>query len=375
MIDHLDYCDNAIRNGLKIFPVQQNKSPQYGFMWQNDYTEEERRQLIRDAIWGIGLICGGNLLCFDFDADADLIFPRFLQRLWNERKNLAYKFWVEKSPHGYHMIFKVDGEAPGSTKLARRNGDPNRWDEKHQQFECADEPIVQIETKGNGGYFVTFPSPGYVWYSIPVYDGPNMSMKPIWELEPISKADIDWLFEMARSFNTYVPRAKKKATPELSPERKAQRDAQMRDERRKGSFTCNPMKYYGAEFTQEQYEQLLKDYKWQKGTPDDEGRIRYWRPGIACDPTNYSGNLAEVDGCWLLYIFTTNSELPADYGLAAWQFLMYQQGYTAADYPGDITPDEIHEWKEDWFEEQARQCKSQWGPLVENLANKKRIFG
>lgn len=373
----LEYCRQLIRQGFELLPIAgPAKNPANNFMWRAPHTPEERLKELEKEPWGVGIPCNSNLLCFDFDSDADEMFLKFLTRLWNERFDLAYRFWYEKTPHGYHMIFRVNGEAPGNTKLASRNGDPNRWSEKHGRKERADEVVVQIETRGDGGYFVTYPSPGYVWCSMPVQGGANMGMKPIWELEPITEADIDWLFEMARSFNTYEApvKVKKKATPELSPERKAELEAQRREERRRGRFICDPMMYYGAEFTQEQYEQLLKDYGWQKMYTDSERRIFYQRPGKGPHETDHSGNLADTNGCWLLYVFTTNSELPANCGLAAWQLLMYWQGCTSATCPGNITHEEIRKWKEGWFKEQALGLDKRWGALVENMEIRRRTF-
>ncbi len=364
-----DYCEDAIRNGLDLFPVQDDKRPYYGFKWADAYTTEQRLEFIQKDVWGTAIPCNEDLLCIDFDSDADALFPDFLLKIWNDRPALAYRFWAEKTPHGYHMIFQVRGKAPGNTKLAARSGDPQKWSEKHGRFERADEVIVQIETRGKGGYFVTFPSPGYEWVSIPVKGNPDMSATEIWNLEPISEDDIEWLFSAARAFSTYEgpKREKKRSVPEVSPERKAERNRKLARERKSGWTISDPIEYWGTGCSQERYEEILKDYDWQKGKTDENGRIWYWRPGLPQDPKNYSGNLYKKEDCWLLYIFTTNSELPADSGLAAWQFLMYQEGFTDAKYPELIQPDEIREWMNTWYNDMAERTEVFWKPTADHL--------
>jgi len=93
---------------------------------------------------GVGLVCGavsGGLEALDFDTRAAwLAFlidaPAFVDRIVDG--------YSESSPRGQHLLYRVEGGAPGNTKL-RTSADGR----------CS------IETRGAGGYILVAPTPGY----------------------------------------------------------------------------------------------------------------------------------------------------------------------------------------------------------------------
>lgn len=372
-----------IERGCRLIPVSANKRPAID-SWNNDFPKEKRHQWVdNDTYFGFGIACGKDYYAIDIDADCDTLLPGYLEKLCSVRQDLAENCYIETSPHGAHVIFRCEENTLVGTPLAKRNGDPNKWDEKHQRFEPENDEVLLAESRAKGQQVITWPTDGYVRIYPETPDGLRLSQRLMYDLQPISQGDIDVICKIAESFHTYQApaKAKRKATPELSPERKAELEVQRREEWRKGFFVCDPILYFGSEFTQEQYEELLKDSGWKYHHTDQEGRIFYQRPGKGPHETDHSGDLMQTvneDGslCWMFYVFTTNSNLPANHGLPAWKYLMYDRGYTTANDPKKIPSEDIRAWKEDWFEEQARArcCKSRWEALVENMENRRRIF-
>ncbi len=175
--------------GIKCLPVQQSKMPVGGLKtWKGGVTDAS---LYKDA-YGIGLICGsvsGNLECIDFDnhfGDVKQVISEFVNTPEVKALYEKYKFPIELTVSGgYHLVYRCDEGLTGNTKLARRP----KWNEKTNRF----EPDAIIETRGEGGYFIADPTPGYElirnsFEKIPVLTIPERSI----------------LFDVARSFNTWV---------------------------------------------------------------------------------------------------------------------------------------------------------------------------
>ena len=359
------YCENAINAGFLLHPVNRKKEPEV--MWKDTFTKEKRLEWIRDLyLWGVGIACMSDFVCFDFDSDGEVLVHQFIGRICQERPELVNSFFLEKSPNGYHIVFRTQDSRFHSDKLAWRNGDPTRPDPKHEgEFEK--EKTLLIETRAGIAYFVTYPSPGYIWLSYTLDDGTRIAVKPVYELPLVTESDLLWLCDVARGFDTYVPT--KKPGRVLMPEQRAERNARERVERRKGRFLCDPMDYYGEAFTREQWENLLKEEGWKGLREDGEGRIFYQRPGKRSNEDDHSANLKEVDGCWMLYVYSTNCGLPTEVGLPAWKFLCYLEGF-ASDDSGEVTGEEIRQWKHEWYQEQKDFYEDQWAPLAEYLENK-----
>lgn len=179
---------------IKCLPVQESKMPVKGLKtWKGGITDES---LYKDA-FGIGLICGeasGNLECMDFDnhfGDAKEVISEFVNTPEINRLYKKYNFPIESTMSGgYHLIYRCDETLTGNTKLARRP----KWNEKTNRF----EPDVIIETRGEGGYFIADPTPGY-----------KIVKNSIDKIPIITIPERSILFEIARTFNTWIDREKK----------------------------------------------------------------------------------------------------------------------------------------------------------------------
>jgi len=161
---------------LSCLPTQANKSPKQGCKWKDidipidEFTEE-----------GIGIKCGkasGGLECFDFDnhfGDAKKTLVNFVEANTLYEK---YEFPIQSTKSdGYHLLFRCL-KNEGNLKLAQRlkNGAPD----------------AIIETRGEGGYFVVAPSPGY-----------KIIRGDISKVPMITESERELLIETARSLNEY----------------------------------------------------------------------------------------------------------------------------------------------------------------------------
>lgn len=179
---------------LACLPVQKTKQPVSGLKtWKGGVTEEA---FYEDA-YGIGIICGevsGHLECLDFDnhgGDAKEVISEFINMPEIKPLYDKYKFPIESTMNGgYHLIYRCSEQLTGNTKLASRP----KWNEKTKRF----EPDAIIETRGEGGYFVCDPTPGY-----------KFQRNSIDKIPVISIPERSIIFEVARSFNTWVDRTVK----------------------------------------------------------------------------------------------------------------------------------------------------------------------
>jgi len=177
--------------GIKCLPVQQSKMPVEGLKtWKGGI---DNPQFYEDA-FGIGLICGsdsGNLECIDVDnhcGDAKDIISQYINTPEVNKLYKKYNFPIESTINGgYHIIYRCDEQLTGNTKLARRP----KWNEKTNRF----EPDAIIETRGEGGYFVADPTPGY-----------KVVKNDITKIPIITIPERSVLFEIARTFNTWIDR-------------------------------------------------------------------------------------------------------------------------------------------------------------------------
>jgi hypothetical protein len=168
--------------GLSVHPVNQDKTPRtnwkeyQGRKMTPDEADREFRNGARLAV-----VCGsisGNLEALDFDDPAT--FQPFLCLLADVAPDLAEKLTVKiKTPSGgYHVIYRSVAPVKGNQKLARLA-------EKNQDGEDC-----RIETRGEGGYILAAPSPGYEVISGSLTDCPTLT-----------PAEVDTLHQAARAFD------------------------------------------------------------------------------------------------------------------------------------------------------------------------------
>lgn len=175
---------NAFLNaGLSFIPVGNDKRP-----WLNSWTEYQFRRPEPDEIQdmnfrdapGVAIICGdvsGGIEVIDFDTKNDpmgTIWKEFgalakAMDLDNVLKNVVIQSTMSG---GYHILYKCP--KPGrSEKLALHD---------------SGKPI--IETRGNGGYVVVYPTERY-----------QLLRGDITKINPITQQDRDRLLEVCRQLN------------------------------------------------------------------------------------------------------------------------------------------------------------------------------
>ena len=164
--------------GLKVLPVKKDKSPLLPGRWNEGMNPDQ----FADA-YGIGVICGqisGGVECLDFDNhqnDAKERLTEFMNQC--ELSGLTV---IKTGGGGYHVLYRCE-QTEGNQKLARV---PIKENGKLR-------PDAVIETKGDNGYIVAAPTPGYK-----VLRG---SME---DIKQITSQQRENLLELARSFNKWV---------------------------------------------------------------------------------------------------------------------------------------------------------------------------
>lgn len=159
-------------------------------------------------------VASGNLECIDFDLKYDLtgnLYERFQSLLFDNAPFLYKKLVQLSTPSGgKHLIYRCSSVGR-NMKLARRgvtveeaqkavelnpripvDASPEERDEFLER--AKNQSRVLIETRGNGGYFLTFPSPGYT------FDDPERTFAT---LDPITDQEREILLSCCRSFDEY----------------------------------------------------------------------------------------------------------------------------------------------------------------------------
>lgn len=187
-----------LENGLSVFPTKKDKSPAVP-SWKKFQKSPMPVDKIKDYFNGHGqmaVITGNGLEMIDID-DRHL-FNDFQGYLLAE--GLQNKVLLEKSPNGYHVVYKFEGESKGNLKLAMG------WEEVDEagEYEWNDRTTLKardingkwivspclIETRGTGGYFLCAPSEGYH-----VIEGAWGSLKPL------TSKERDLILEIGRRFD------------------------------------------------------------------------------------------------------------------------------------------------------------------------------
>ncbi len=147
--------------GISVVPVATDGTKRPGIASWKQY-QETRPTTAELMTWfadaqGVGVICGkvsGNLEMLELEGRAvadkmhldlkEMANNAGLADVW-DRINNGY---VEMTPSGgIHWLYRIDGEVPGNTKLARRPGENGSID-------------VLAETRGEGGFVIVAPTNG-----------------------------------------------------------------------------------------------------------------------------------------------------------------------------------------------------------------------
>jgi hypothetical protein len=144
--------------GLCVLPAGTNKAPAVP-SWARYQKEtlhpDEIGDHFTDKTHGIGFVCGavsGGLEVADLDAKNDpagTLNARSEAAIKEAAPGLWERLVIEATPSGGRHLYFRSGATEGNLKLARRHGDGGRLD-------------VLAETRGEGGFIVAAPTPGYL---------------------------------------------------------------------------------------------------------------------------------------------------------------------------------------------------------------------
>jgi hypothetical protein len=170
--------------GLQCLPCSQDKLPAI----PKEGTWKRNFDLKEFTSKAIGIKCGScsdNLECLDLDNHDGKGQERLLSFI-PQIKDLydKYKFPIEQTQGGgYHILWKCD-YIEGNQKLAEvpKMNDQGKW---------VGDAI--FETRGEGGYFVAYPSPGY-----------KVIKNDIFTIPRITKEERSIIISISKSYNIYL---------------------------------------------------------------------------------------------------------------------------------------------------------------------------
>lgn len=188
--------------GISVIPTGENKLPL--IEWDTyRYNFMDPGEMFRfNKAYGIAAVCGkisGGLECIDIDLKYDITGKglEFYENVKN--KNVV----IQETPSGgLHVIYRCEEVGPNKKIAGRLATDQEK--EKGLKY------IYIIETRGEGGYFLIHPSPGY-----------SVIKGSLYKIPTISKEEREEILETAYSYNEivkeYIPPQKVSHGPGLSP--------------------------------------------------------------------------------------------------------------------------------------------------------------
>lgn len=222
----------------------------------------------------IAIICGkisGNLELIDVDMKADpdkQIWDEYVQIVEALQSDLLEKLVIETTVSGgYHIIYRCEIPVPGNQKLA-----------KNTTGECL------LETRGEGGYFVCAPSPGY-----------ELKQGSFTNIPVITKAEREILINAALSLNRHVPQTE----PEKQKETKAQFVGKEAVQHR-GISPFDDFNERGDALL------LLKNHGWTE-VFRREGAVYLRRPGKDRGISASFGHIRNAQNVPYFYVFSTST--------------------------------------------------------------------
>lgn len=267
-----DKAIEYLQAGLSVIPTKADKLPAIG-SWKEYQSQimdkaEADRHFAKSP--SLAIICGavsGNVEVIDVDVKHDTT-----GKLWDTLSELIKdvlpdtysRLVIAQTPSaGYHLYYKCEA-IDGNKKLAKNE---------------AKEVI--IETRGEAGYVLAYPSPGYAF----IQGDPT-------QIPTISKEERDTLLGIARSFNETEDAPAIPSTP------------------RQSTYTATGLSPW------EDYNQrgdvvgLLLTNRWTVYPKPDPQRIYLRRPGDT--PTKYSGNFHTTKRKFIVFSSSTDftSEQP-----------------------------------------------------------------
>jgi len=291
-------------NGICAVPVATDGSKRPALTNWKQYqdrlpTPEELLTWFSNAE-GVGVICGkvsGNLEMLELEGRAvadklhldlkEMAHNAGLSDVW-DRINNGY---VEVTPSGgLHWLYRIDGEVPGNTKLARRPGENGGVD-------------VLAETRGEGGFVIVAPTNGTCHPSGGAW---SMLVGNAKSIPTLTVAQRDQLHKLFVTFDA-IPK----------------NDAITEDIKTK-SEGLTPGDDYNAKVT---WEQILEPLGWSK-VYTTRDKVSAWRrpgknDGISAT-TNHAGNDK-------FFVFSTSTQFEAERSYSKFAI------FTLVEHGGDFT--------------------------------------
>lgn len=202
---------------LQFMPVRSNKLPIIKG-WQQSQVKHDLKNCE-----AVGLVCGllsGGLEVIDCDVKYDLtgrLFENYKRLIHEVDPNLLQKLVVQKTKsNGFHIIYRCS-KIEGNLKLANR---PTTDEEKNRTYEETykaelkkstddvkakeiaekakknDKVRVLLETRGEGGYIMCYPSAGY-----------ELIYGDYYGINEITTDERELLHGIARQFNQVIEEA------------------------------------------------------------------------------------------------------------------------------------------------------------------------
>jgi hypothetical protein len=256
--------------GISVVPVATDGTKRPGIASWKQY-QETRPTTAELMTWfadaqGVGVICGkvsGNLEMLELEGRAvadkmhldlkEMAGNAGLGEVW-DRINNGY---VEMTPSGgIHWLYRIDGEVPGNTKLARKPGENDRID-------------VLAETRGEGGFVIVAPTNGTCHPSGGAW---TMLVGSAKSIPTLTVAERQGLHQLFATFDC-VPKVEF-VTEELAPK----------------GVNLTPGDDYNSKVT---WEQVLEPLGWKKVYTNKAGVTSWRRPGKSegiSATTNHAGN-------------------------------------------------------------------------------------
>lgn len=271
--DQITIVEQYVNHDISVVPTGQDKLPVVATwgQWQKQPMEMSEVEGHFSKSHGVGVIGGAvsdGLEWIDFDAHGkaiDVIFNHFKEDVGVATILSRYDIYMERTPRGgYHMAYKFDcdGRRPGNMVMAR-------WEDK----------TSMIETRGEGGYCICYPTDKYE----PICGDLN-------DLPRITDVERDYLIETAKKFNEY----KKEA--QLTKDGKPQSE---------NFDNTDPVSWFNwnkADYAK----QLLIEEGWKKVKFNKEEKLEYWlRPEKEDDGKTHSATWGRNHNA--LYVFTSSA--------------------------------------------------------------------
>jgi hypothetical protein len=198
----LNQAKHLIENGFSVIPVNEKKQPMVAFK-RSGYTQNlpgNELDLLYTQSHGIAIIAGevsGNLICIDVDLKYDItgdLMSRLKIRLEEVIPDFFKRIVLQQTrTNGFHLIFRVEHgtKVGGNKKLAMRSTNEAELEEDRKNNpKLKKSERVLIETRGEGGYFLIAPTPGY-----------KIIKNTFASIGTFTPDELDAVFATCRSFN------------------------------------------------------------------------------------------------------------------------------------------------------------------------------